>query len=190
MKIKSKLYLAAFSLSIIACQPAVENETEGSSVEDTTAVSEMESTEVETDYSGRITEIKALKTDIEAWSKSQKAQALSTDSLRSKIKQKWSQIHFYSENGMVKRIKTYPHVAVSDRTEEFYFENGALVLAVIEDNGNAEGEEENIDKMYFYQNGELIGEENSANEKEYAIKSSDAEELLQEAMEYLDLMKK
>jgi hypothetical protein len=190
MKIKQSLFLACLSLGIVACQEPVSTEAEANAEVQVENAQAMEESDNETDNLARVEEIKALQTQIENWSKGQEAYTLSTDSLRPKLKQKWSQIHFYSENGMVKRIKTYPHAAVSDRTEEFYFENGALVLAVVEDHGNAEGEAEVADKMYFYQAGEVIGEENSANEKEYAIKSSDAEELLQEANEYLDLMKK
>lgn len=111
-----------------------------------------------------------------------------TDSLREKIRQKWSRIHFYSDNGQVVRIKTYPHESISKRTEEFYFENGQLVLAVIEDDGSASRGEESINKMYYYNNGKPVREVGSTSEGEYTIKESDAEELLQEAREYLDII--
>jgi len=114
---------------------------------------------------------------------------MSTADLRGKTKQKWEKIHFYTKDGQVVRIKTYPYAAISKRTEEFYFNNGNLVLAVVEDDGSKESEEESdMDKMYYFHDGEPIKEVNNAEgEKEYNTKDSDAEELHQEAKEYMDL---
>jgi hypothetical protein len=107
---------------------------------------------------------------------------------REKVRQKWAKIHVYTtEEGQVNRVKTYPHEGISKRTEEFYFENGQLMLAVIEDDGSGERGKSNdeLDKMYYFQDGMLIGEVKADGEQEYNIRESDAEELLQEAMEYL-----
>lgn len=114
-----------------------------------------------------------------------------TTELREKIKQKWSKIHFYSVNGNVVRIKTYPYEQISKRTEEFYFNNGQLMLVIIEDNGEGEKGKtsEEIEKLYYYNNGEFFDEENHTSENEYKIKDSDAEELAQEAKEYLDIFR-
>lgn len=114
---------------------------------------------------------------------------VSTDELKAKIKQKWKAIHFYASNGQVVRVKTYPYTEISARTEEFYLENGALILAVIEDNGAGEKgkSSEEIDKMYYFHNEEIVKEFHSTNEKEYSVKESDAEELLVELNEYLDI---
>jgi len=187
MKTKTSVYLIAISLSLFSCQNAVE--TCGPEVEEVkpkaAAPAEQDLTDLEKPV--LLQEIKDMRNEIESWSKQSKPITLSTDSLRAKTKQKWSKIHIYSKDGEIQRIKTYPHQAVSDRTEEFYFSEGELILAVIEDHGSAEAEAEMADKMYFFHAGKLIGEENGANEKEYAIESSDAEELLQEAAEYLDL---
>jgi hypothetical protein len=113
---------------------------------------------------------------------------ISTENMRSKIQQKWSKIHFYTMEGNVVRIKTYPHENVSKRTEEFYLKEGNLVLSVIEDNGEGErGKvDEAIDKMYYYHNEEMIKEVNGEESTEYSIKQSDAEELLAEVKEYMN----
>ena len=89
------------------------------------------------------------------------ATVLKTDSLRAKIKQKWSKIDYYSNQaGAVVRIKTYPYAEVSKRTEELYPADSSLILAVIEDNGEGERgkEKESIDKMYYFNGGEMIKE--------------------------------
>ncbi len=116
---------------------------------------------------------------------------LSTSEMREKIKQKWSKIHFYVENDAVVKIKTYPHSGISKRTEEFYAKDGALVLVVIEDNGEGpKGKSKDLlDKMYYFSNGEVIHEHSSKKEQEYTIKQSDAEELLAEFNEYLEIFK-
>jgi hypothetical protein len=116
---------------------------------------------------------------------------LTTAGLREKIKQKWVKIHFYVEKEVVVKIKTYPHPAISKRTEEFYANKDGLLLVVIEDNGEgAKGKEKSeIDKMYYYNNNKLIKELNKEEKSEYTIKESDGEELLSEFNEYLDIFK-
>lgn len=114
-----------------------------------------------------------------------------SDQLREKTKQKWHKVHFYVEEGKVVRIKSYPHEGISERTEEFYLMDNQLVLAVIEDSGLAEREIEleEIDKVYYFNNGELIKEIGSEKESEFSIRNSDAEELLSEVKEYLNVYK-
>ncbi|MCS7077818.1 MAG: hypothetical protein NZ455_14000 [Bacteroidia bacterium] len=116
---------------------------------------------------------------------------VNTNTLREKVKQKWSKIHYYVQDGKVVRIKTYPHANVSKRTEEFYLDNSTLILAVIEDNGdNKKGEpKEKLDKMYYYDNGKFIKEIKNNSEAEFNIKQSDAEELLIECNEYLEVFR-
>lgn len=115
--------------------------------------------------------------------------SIETTNLKAKIKQKWSKIHFYSNGNQIVRIKTYPYDNISKRTEEFYLDNEELILAVIEDDGSGEKGKtvDQIDKMYFFYEGTLIKELSNANEKEYSIKNSEAEELAQEVKEYLDI---
>lgn len=114
---------------------------------------------------------------------------LSTKDLRAKIKQKWSNIHFYAQDGKVVKIKTYPHAGISERTEEFYIKDGELALVVIEDQGAGEkGKSKNeIDKLYYFSNGNLVKESKSNNEGEFSVRKSDAEELMAEYSEYLEV---
>jgi hypothetical protein len=112
-----------------------------------------------------------------------------TETGREKVKQKWSKIHYYTEDGKTLKIKTYPHEGVSKRTEEFYLDNGELVLVVIEDDGSGEKgkSKESIDKMYYFNNGAVIQELKGNVESEYSVKDGDAEELLSEFKEYMEL---
>ena len=112
-----------------------------------------------------------------------------TDSLREKIKQKWQKIHYYVIDGELVRIKTYPYEQITSRTEEFYIDKGNLTLVVIEDNGDAERgkSKDQLDKLYYFHNGELVKEVHSEEEPEYTIKESDGEELASEFNEYADI---
>ena len=115
---------------------------------------------------------------------------IKTDKMREKIKQKWSSIDYYVIDGQVVRLKTYPHPEISKRTEEFYFENGQLILAVVEDNGEGErgkGAEE-IDKMFYYVDGQFFFElKRNMKVKIDEFSEIDAKELQKEAQEYMEI---
>jgi hypothetical protein len=188
----NKLTLGILATSFLfACQSKVETEktnTEETKVEETAVVEETESTLSAEEVEALIKTIDKQRTAIEG--NLGEATELKTDSLRAKIKQKWSKIDYYTnQEGAVVRIKTYPHAEVSKRTEEFYLADGSLILAVIEDNGEGERgkEKESIDKMYYFNEGEMIKEIAAEGESEYSIKNLDAEELQAEVQEYLDL---
>lgn len=194
---KTILYFGAFSLlsfSLISCSTESKKEEKASEdksekVQDN-ATEEMKSEEAtlsEEEVDQLIAEINTKRKEIESGRFDQKE--VSTGEMRAKVNQKWEKIHFYSKDGVVYRIKSYPHASVSKRTEEFYFDKGKLILAIVEDDGSGEKgkAEEELDKMYYYHNDEVIHEYKSEAEKEYSIKSSDGEELLQEAAEYLDV---
>lgn len=114
---------------------------------------------------------------------------VSTSELREKIKQKWSKIHFYVQNDNVVKVKTYPYPEVSKRTEEFYANADGLVLVAIEDDGDGmKGKsKDEIDKMYYFNNGKVLDEVKKNEKSEYTIKESDPEELLSEFNEYLEI---
>ncbi len=115
-----------------------------------------------------------------------------TTGLREKIKQKWSKIHFYVQNGIVVKVRTYPYLQITKRTEEFYANKDGLLLAVVEDNreGHEDNDQNEMDKMYYYSNGKLIKELKKEKELEYTIKESDAEELISEFNEYIEIYNK
>jgi hypothetical protein len=139
------------------------------------------------EYALSIEDIDKLRFEIE--SLEIKPVEITTDGLREKTKQKWSKIHFYLQNDSVVKIKTYPYSAISKRTEEFYANKDGLFLVVVEDNGegNKGKSKTDIDKMYYFSNGKLIQELKKNIESEYSIKESDAEELLSEFNEYLNI---
>jgi hypothetical protein len=134
--------------------------------------------------------IASRRGNIESNLESLQKKTLLTSNLRAQIKQKWSKIDYYIENGQVMRIKTHPYKTVSERTEEFYFEQGKLILAFIEDNGEkyTGKSDQRIGKTYYYWEDTVIKEDNPTKEKETSVRNSDSERLLQEAKEYLELM--
>jgi len=144
------------------------------------------------DNSNLVSEIDQMKNKIEADKSKLKQAEMSTKDLRGQIKQKWSKIHFYSDGDKVVRVKTYPYDQISERTEEFYFNDSKLIFAIIKDDGNKnQGDDEKVkSKMYYFNNGELVKEVNNSEEDEHEIRRSDSERLLQEAEEYLLLVKK
>lgn len=146
--------------------------------------------EVKADYSAEVASIDQSRESIETAAESITPVEVSTNELREQIKQKWKKIHFYSKDGKVIRVKTYPYNEISKRTEEFYFENGQLILAVIEDDGDGAmhgREKAEMSKMYYYKDGKQIYEVNKTSEEETSIRHSDGERLLQEAEEYLEV---
>ena len=146
--------------------------------------------EVKADYSAEVASIDQSRESIETAAESITPVEVSTNELREQIKQKWKKIHFYAKDGKVIRVKTYPYNEISKRTEEFYFENGQLILAVIEDDGDGAmhgREKAEMSKMYYYKDGKQIYEVNNTSEEETSIRHSDGERLLQEAEEYLEV---
>lgn len=114
-----------------------------------------------------------------------------TESLNARIKQKWSKLDFYSENGNLLRVKSYPYAQISSRTEEFYFRDGKLIFAYIEDDG-MQGEGGGMHtkgKEYYYNDGLFVAERNMSGESERSVRNSDAEKLQAEALEYQELFK-
>lgn len=112
------------------------------------------------------------------------------DQFREKTRQKWEKIHIYLEDGNVVRIKSYPYADISKRTEEFYFDKGNLILAVIEDNGDETGGKEEVDKLIYFHNGEAYSEVSKGDEQEMTTLKAEGEELYEETLEYLELLKK
>ncbi|MGB4857845.1 MAG: hypothetical protein WBP11_00805 [Dokdonella sp.] len=116
---------------------------------------------------------------------------MSTEKLNERIKQKWSKLDFYSDNGKLLRIKSYPHPNISTRTEEFYFRDGQLMLAYVEDDGTRPeaGAVHTKGKEYYYSAGHFVAERNLSGEKEHGIRNSDEEGLEAEALEYQNIFK-
>lgn len=178
---KSLSFLALAAIAFSCQNPTPE--TAAIPAEDTAAVA----AEPALDIAATVAHIDELRTAIE--SNLGAPIEVSTAGLRAKTSQKWEKIHFYTgSNGEIVRIKTYPY-ATSKRTEEFYFDNGSLALAVIEDDGSGpKGKAtDQMDKLYYFHSDEVIQEIRKNEEAEHGVRDSDGEELLAEAQEYLQL---
>lgn len=139
-----------------------------------------------------VTEINLLVDKIEAEKeKMQCIEILSKDLNSNKIKQKWSKVHFYLEKGTVCRIKTYPYEVNSKQTDEFYFDNDQLIFAILQNNGDqASGKQElNFGRMYYFKDDELVKEINNSQKEVKEVKTSGSKKILEEANEYLELLK-
>lgn len=193
MKTRSMIVGIALSAILASCGNAG-GETSEATPEVQTTMEEAAPTEESAapaiDVAAHVKKADALRASIEGTLDAAEKVTLATEGLRSQIAQKWSMIHFYETDGKVTRIKTYPHEGVSNRTEEFYFDNGDLVMVVIEDDGSGDRgkEKESIDKIYYFHGGEMIEEAHNTEETEYGVRNSDGERLMQEAAEYLELM--
>lgn len=180
-------FAVAILAATVGCNQPAEKATEETTpaVVEEMMVEEVEEEVIDTD--SIVTAIDEARAEIEA--NLGEPVAVATKQLKEKIKQKWEKIHFYLMDGQVVRVKTYPYENISNRTEEFYLMNGELALAVIEDNGAGERGKnaEQIDKLYYFYNGEALKEIGAENEKEYSVKNGDAEELMAELKEYLDI---
>jgi hypothetical protein len=77
-----------------------------------------------------------------------------------------SKIDTYSDNTTLKRLKAYP-TAASQKTEEFYLENGKLVYVILEPQGGAQKNDlpdAKGEKLYFGDTGLIawLGEDGKA----------------------------
>lgn len=188
---KKTIFALLSAALFTACQPQPEAAaTETTKTETTIDNTEVELSPLNTD--SLATAQMALRGAIEAKKESLTLKSIKTDSLREQVAQKWSLMHFYFDGEQLVRVKSYPHGTISTRTEEFYFDNGNLIAAVIEDDGLSETGEEAAedDKAYYFYEGKMVKEVNNTSEEETGIRDSDAERLLQEANEYMELAKK
>jgi hypothetical protein len=185
--LKLPLPLLLFSLILIAActqRPAVEAEDNLTEAAEDKTITE-EARQLDTNLI--INTIDNKRLEIENQLDQIDRVVIETGSLRAKIRQKWARIHYYFIDGKVVRIKTYPHEGISTRTEEFYFNEGDLILVTIEDEGlGKRGKEKGlIDKMFYFHEGLFLTEFTSVKERDYNIKEAESSELLQEAGEYL-----
>ena len=189
MKIIKIILILSLIVSMISCTQS-ENKTEGSSVVTPNMEGEVSPPATVMNIDSVVKNIDQRRKFVEE-NKGEPI-TISTAELREKIKQKWEKIHFYTIDGKVARIKTYPYDQISKRTEEFYFDNGKLVLAVIEEDGSGESgkEDQDIDKMFYFHDNEMIKGVRKGDEKEYGEKDLDAKKLMEEANEYLDIYAK
>lgn len=187
-KIKLPLALLLSAVLFSCNEPVSEVNTEKES-DKTAVVSNTEEIETALNIDSLVQYIDKKKEQIETTI--QEPEVIETAELRAKIKQKWEKIHFYTIDNEVVRIKTYPYASISERTEEFYLENRSLIAVTIEDNGAGERNKstEAFDKIYYFSNNEVIRELKLNEKTEHSIKDGDAEELISEVTEYIEIYK-
>lgn len=82
---------------------------------------------------------------------------------RAELSHDWEKLDYYSDNENVVRIKTYPNEEKKARTEEFYFIDGELVFAMVEEEGVGKkgNEGETSGSAFYYDEGKLIVSRNA-----------------------------
>lgn len=75
---------------------------------------------------------------------------LKPDALVKVTDEKWSKMHTYSDGASLERLKVYPSPG-SQKTEEFYYDNGNLVFVFVEAEGaGKEGHDANAKGTKYY----------------------------------------
>lgn len=116
------------------------------------------------------------------------------ETLRGITEKHWKKAHGYYDGDMLKRAKLYA-TADSKETEEFYFYQGHLVFAFLEENGaGKEGHDKNaLGDKYYFADGKLIGGTMADGKKiEMADAATEniAKRILKEAKKLQQLLKK
>ena len=112
-----------------------------------------------TDYSKQIADNEKMKADIEAAASryTKKEIDLRKSAANESIKQEWAKMDVYSDSTGIRKIKLYPHQSISQRSEEFYYNNGKMFFTFISDSGlNNENKDENLPGKEFHFMGEKL----------------------------------
>ncbi len=143
------------------------------------------------DYSQQIAANEKMKAAIEAAASgyAKKEIDLKKSAANESIKQEWAKMDVYSDSAGIRKIKLYPYQGISQRSEEFYYNNGKMFFAFISDSGlSNENKDENLPGKEFHFMGEKLlkyddksgdKENNAAEEKKmYELRlAMEAEEL-------------
>ena len=144
-----------------------------------------------TDYNQQVAANEKMKAAIEAAAAgyAKKEIDLKKSAANASIKQEWSKMNVYSDSTGIRKIKLYPYQGISQRSEEFYYNNGKMFFTFISDSGlNNENKDENLPGKEFHFMGEKLlkyddksgdKENNAAEEKKmYELRLTiEAEEL-------------
>jgi hypothetical protein len=138
----------------------------------------------------KLDEISARREKIEKAIPTLKKSKVDLTTAREQIKQKWAYMQVSMEGKEIVRIKLYPHAKITERSEEFYYQGGKLILAFINDKG-AMADTYDVNKpgkTYWFNDGVFLKESNTVGEEEDASdKAVDGARLLQEGKEYLKI---
>lgn len=121
--------------------------------------------------------------------------ALTGESVKETIKQKWEKMAAYYEGSKLVRIQLYPHLGCSGRSEEFYLMDNKLVFAFIQNNGlKQEGQDmgQPGKELYFHDDKIIRIEDRSGEPATHAEQEKKMYEagLPYEISELLDILKK
>jgi hypothetical protein len=87
-------------------------------------------------------------------------------------KQEWMKMDIYKDSsGSIRRIKLYPHQGVSERSEEYYFNNERLFFVYISDHGVAteEHDEGKPGKEFHFRDDRLVKYDDQSGDKEMDV---------------------
>ena len=87
------------------------------------------------DYSQQIAANEKMKADIEVTDPgyAKKEIDLARSAANASIKQEWAKMDVYSDSTGIRKIKVYPYQGISQRSEEFYYNNGKITRKYISD---------------------------------------------------------
>lgn len=164
---------------------------------DTTSAAMMQESEIDTTGERNAmqirSEIEEYREKIENTIDQLERNSIELSEARTEISQDWEKLDYYSDNDNVVRIKTYPHESKRAKTEEFYFNDGELVFALVEEEGAGKkgSEGEAYGGAFYYDNGKLIVSMNVP-ESDSEMMDEDMMELgtklQEEAKSYLELI--
>lgn len=148
-------------------------------------------------YTAQVQKNEDMKAAIEAMSGNltRKEILMKESGANESMRQKWMKMDVYSDStGTIRRIKLYPHKGISNRSEEFYYDNGQLFFIFISDNGvDTENKDEGTPgKEFHFVGGKLIRYADNSGDKEVdpaEEKQMYALELPMESEELLQLVK-
>ncbi|HUR66878.1 MAG TPA: hypothetical protein VMZ03_11080 [Chitinophagaceae bacterium] len=117
--------------------------------------------------------------------------------INASIRQKWMKMDVYRDSsGMIRRIKLYPHKGISERSEEFYYDNNKLFFVYVSDKGvdTEDRDEGQPGKEFHFAGGRLIKYEDRSGDKESIDKNDEDKvyelELMAESKEFFELAEK
>jgi len=159
------------SATLLLISPLIFNAC-NNSTEKTTAdqVSVQTSKDSINDYGPQIEESEKRKAEIEKMAPVylKKEIDLGKSAANASVKQKWSKMDVYSDSSGIRKIKLYPHPGISERSEEFYYDNGRMFFIFIADSGlhNENDDEGTAGKEFHFINDKLIRYDDKSGDKE------------------------
>ncbi len=174
----SYLVLLVLTVFIFGCKesPKTDGEKDKTKVIDTTKKSNTNTDEI-------VSKIQKYRADgedkINKKVFTKKEYSLKGDKIKENISQKWEKMDAYFEGDKLVRIQLYPNKGISERTEEFYLKDSALMFVFIQDKGpKLEGKDAGLPgKEFYFENDKLIKFVNTSKEE---IKNLDEEKKMYE----------